>query len=67
MNTTIFEFNTSKTIFLILHSAIRTNGHWSVKDQLYIHLQLFREEDSVLLQEILHKIFYQTIEEEGTI
>ena len=51
----------------LFDSPFSDSNKWTleVKDNLYIHLQLFREEDSVLLQQVLHKIFYQPIEEEG--
>ena len=31
-----------------------------VDDKIYIHVQLFRESDIVTMQEVLHKIFYQS-------
>jgi hypothetical protein len=35
-------------------------NHWSleVKENLHVHLQLFREQDTIILQERLHQIFY---------
>ena len=49
----------------LFDSPFSDSNKWTleVKDNLYIHLQLFREEDSVRLQEILHQIFYQSIED----
>ena len=39
-------------------------NNWSleVKENLHVHLQLFREQDAIILQERLHNIFYQSID-----
>jgi hypothetical protein len=45
-------------------SPFNDSDKWDleVQDKLYVRVQLFREEDTVLLQEILHHIFYQPVE-----
>ena len=50
----------------LFDSPFNDSDKWDleVQDKLYIHVQLFREEDTILLQEILHNIFHQPIDDD---